>query len=140
MENWGLVTFREARLLVDPAETSLLNLVRSTRTLCHEISHMWFGNLCTMQVSISAHLFCFQLLKQWWTHLWLNEGFARFMEHVAVDHIFPEWNIWLQFCDNVYSVALSLDSSPGTHPVEVDVNHPDEVNEIFDTVSYAKGS
>ena len=86
---------------------------------------MWFGNTVTME---------------WWTHLWLNEGFARFMEHVAVDHIFPQWQIWNQYGEAVFALALSLDSLDTTHPVEVPVGHPDEVNEIFDTISYAKGS
>lgn len=75
----------------------------------------------------------------WWTHLWLNEGFARFIEHLAVDHLFKEWDIWTQFVSNVYSVALNLDSLKNTHSIEIPVIHPDEINEIFDSISYAKG-
>lgn len=77
---------------------------------------------------------------EWWTHLWLNEGFARFMEHVAVHELFPDWNMWTQYGESVFSLALDLDCLATTHPVEVEVGHPDEVNEIFDTISYAKGS
>jgi aminopeptidase 2 len=71
--------------------------------------------------------------------LWLNEGFARFMEHCAVDFIYPEWDIWLQYSETVFSLALSLDANINTHAVEVPIDNADEVNEIFDTISYAKG-
>ena len=57
MENWGLITYREARLLIDAKKTSFGNLVRTTRTLCHEVSHLWFGDLVTMG---------------WWTDLWFE--------------------------------------------------------------------
>jgi aminopeptidase N len=65
---------------------------------------------------------------------------ARFMEFVAIDHIFPEWDAWVEFVQSVYGLALSLDSMQSSHPVEVEVNHPDEINEIFDAISYAKGA
>ena len=68
---------------------------------------------------------------EWWTFLWLNEGFARFMEHLAVDAIYPEWAIWESFVADVYAQALGLDSLESSHPVEVTVNHPDEVNEML---------
>eukprot|EP00744_Colponema_vietnamica_P007049 GILI01010185.1.p2 GENE.GILI01010185.1~~GILI01010185.1.p2 ORF type:complete len:863 (+),score=319.04 GILI01010185.1:50-2638(+) len=125
MENWGCVTYRETALLVDDANTSVDMKQRVARTVSHELAHMWFGNLVTMQ---------------WWTDLWLNEGFARYTEHLAVDHIFPQWDIWAQFGTTVYNRALQLDSLSNSHPIQVDVNHPDEINEIFDTISYSKGS
>ena len=125
MENWGCVTYRETRLLVDKKASSLAAITRTTRTVCHELAHMWFGNLVTMK---------------WWTHLWLNEGFARFMEFKAVHHIFPQWHIWLQFAYSVHGAALGLDALATTHPIEVNVSHPDEINQIFDTISYAKGA
>lgn len=124
MENWGLVTYRETRLLIDSKNSSSSTKEATMRTISHEIAHSWFGNLVTMQ---------------WWTHLWLNEGFARFIEHLAVDHLFKEWDIWTQFVSNVYSVALNLDSLKSTHAIEIPVGHPDEINEIFDSISYAKG-
>jgi hypothetical protein len=99
-----------------------------------------FHDLVSSPLANLPCCFARNCVLQWWTHLWLNEGFARFMEHCAVDELFPEWDIWTQFCDSVYTLALALDSSPNSHPVEKLVNHPNEVNEIFDTISYAKGT
>jgi puromycin-sensitive aminopeptidase len=77
---------------------------------------------------------------QWWTHLWLNEGFASYIEYLAIDHLFPKWNIWTQFAHNDLGVALRLDSLKNTHPVEVFVRHPHEIDEIFNEVVYSKGA
>jgi puromycin-sensitive aminopeptidase len=93
--------------------------------VAHELAHQWFGNLVTME---------------WWTHLWLNEGFASFIEYLAVDKIFPEWDIWTQFATDDLGRALRLDALATTHPIEVEVHHPDEIGEIFDEVSYSKGA
>lgn len=78
MENWGLVTFRETELLHNENTSSCLNTKSVSLTIAHELAHMWFGNLVTMK---------------WWNHLWLNEGFATYMEYRAVDFLFPEWNL-----------------------------------------------
>ncbi|HSX40656.1 MAG TPA: M1 family metallopeptidase [Candidatus Saccharimonadales bacterium] len=125
MENWGAVTFREATLLVDPQHTSLISKQWVALVIAHELAHMWFGNLATME---------------WWTHLWLNEGFATYIEHVAIDKLFPQWEIWKQFIATEHNEALTLDGLKNTHPIEVEVHHPSEISEIFDQVSYAKGS
>lgn len=125
MENWGAVTFRETTVLFDPERSSSGNKQWVGLVIAHELAHMWFGNLVTME---------------WWTHLWLNEGFACFIEYLAVDEIFPEWDIWKQFIANEHNVALKLDGLKNTHPIEVPVKHPSEINEIFDEVSYAKGA
>ncbi|MBP7832305.1 MAG: ERAP1-like C-terminal domain-containing protein, partial [Candidatus Levybacteria bacterium] len=69
-----------------------------------------------------------------------NEGFASYMEYVAVSELFPEWNIWTQFVYMDHSHALELDGLKSTHPIEVEVNHPAEISEIFDEVSYSKGA
>lgn len=74
----------------------------------------------------------------WWTHLWLNEGFAKHMEYVVTNKLFPQWDVWSSFTAMIQSNAFNLDSMASTHPVEVDVKHPDEINEIFDTISYQK--
>ncbi len=125
MENWGAITYRENTLLVDEKHSSVSGKQRVAIVIAHEIAHQWFGNLVTME---------------WWTHLWLNEGFASYIEYLAVDKLFPEWDIWTQFSVYDLGVALRLDALQNTHPVEVVVHHPSEIGEIFDEVSYSKGA
>ncbi len=125
MENWGAVTYRETALLVDPEESSTATRQRVAIIIAHELAHQWFGNLVTMQ---------------WWTHLWLNEGFASWIEYLAVDHLFPDWDIWTQFVYSDFGPALSLDGLESSHPIEVEVNDPREISEIFDAISYSKGA
>lgn len=125
MENWGCITFREQALLVDPANTSLSNKQYVAMVIAHELAHQWFGNLVTMR---------------WWTDLWLNEGFASWIEYLAVDHIFPDWQMWTQFIVGEQQQAMKLDALEHTHPIEVPVKHPDEIRTIFDAISYNKGS
>jgi len=125
MENWGAVTYRETAILVDPEQSSAATRQRVAIVIAHELAHQWFGNLVTME---------------WWTHLWLNEGFASWIEYLAVDHLFPEWDIWTQFVFSDFGRALSLDSLKNSHPIEVEVRHPSEISEIFDAISYSKGA
>lgn len=125
MENWGAITFRETTLLVDEQHTAFLNKQRVAEVIAHELVHQWFGNLVTME---------------WWTHLWLNESFANYMAYHVVDKLFPEWNFWTKFVLEEQSYALEVDSLHRTHPIEVPVQHPDQINEIFDDISYAKGA
>ncbi|DAZ98419.1 TPA: hypothetical protein N0F65_000133 [Lagenidium giganteum] len=126
MENWGLVPCMESYLLMDDKTTSHAQRVDAARTICHELTHQWFGNLVTME---------------WWTGLWLNEGFAHFMEYDAVDHLFPEWKVWDSFVQKtMMGSALHKDCLHSSHPIEVEVNHPSEADEIFDAISYAKGA
>lgn len=125
MENWGAVTFRETAILVDEDHTSLSNKQWVAIVVAHELAHQWFGNLVTMK---------------WWTDLWLNEGFASYMEYVCIDALFPEWHVWDLYVSDRYTVALKLDALINSHPIEVTVNHPDEINEVFDMISYSKGS
>lgn len=77
---------------------------------------------------------------EWWTHLWLNEGYASFVEFLCVHHLFPEYDIWTQFVTDMYTRALELDSLKNSHPIEVPVGHPCEIDEIFDEISYNKGA
>ena len=109
MENWGAVTYRESALLSDPKNSSASNKQWVALVIAHELAHQWFGNLVTMR---------------WWTDLWLNEGFASYIEYLAVDHIFPTWDIWTQFAHNDLGIALKLDALKSTHPIEVEVRHP----------------
>lgn len=87
MENWGLVTYRETCLLVDEEHTSAVRRQWIALVVGHELAHQWFGNLVTME---------------WWTHLWLNEGYASFVEFLCVNHLFPEYDIWTQFVTETY--------------------------------------
>lgn len=125
MENWGCITFREHALLVDPENTTLATKQYVALVVAHELTHQWFGNLVTMR---------------WWTDLWLNEGFASWMEYLAIDHLFPEWQVWTQFIVDEQQQALKLDALEHTHPVEVPIHHPDEIRTIFDAISYSKGA
>ncbi|KAL6655886.1 hypothetical protein ACP70R_006712 [Stipagrostis hirtigluma subsp. patula] len=124
MENYGLVTYREVTLLFDEQSSSESGKQSVAITVAHELAHQWFGNLVTME---------------WWTHLWLNEGFATWMSHLAVDSFFPQWNIWTQFLGGTTS-GLKLDSLAQSHPIEVEIRHASEVDEIFDAISYDKGA
>ena len=72
----------------------------------------------------------------WWNDLWLNEGFATFVGWLAVDNLFPEWDIFVQFVIGDFASALSLDSLRASHPIDVDVKSPSEINEIFDAIRF----
>ncbi|GJD12448.1 Puromycin-sensitive aminopeptidase [Galdieria sulphuraria] len=125
MENWGCITFRDMLLLVDPMNTSSEIRTIVAEVVAHELAHQWFGNLVTME---------------WWTHLWLNEGFATWAAYLAVDHLFPDWEVWKDFVSSTFASALKLDSLASSHPIEVDVKKASDVNEIFDAISYNKGA
>jgi puromycin-sensitive aminopeptidase len=125
MENWGAVTYRESMLLIDEKNSSIVSRQWVALVIAHELAHQWFGNLVTME---------------WWTHLWLNEGFASYIEYLAIDKLYPQWDIWTQFLAHDFNTGLKLDGLKHTHPIEVEVHHPDEISEIFDAVSYSKGA
>ena len=129
MENWGAITFREVMLLVD-ATTSTKTKRRVSMGVAHELAHQWFGDLVTMK---------------WWDDIWLNESFATFMAYKALNSIHPDWKIWNNFFNGQPSVetlagALSRDCLINTHPIQVPVSSPDEIEEIFDAISYGKGA
>jgi puromycin-sensitive aminopeptidase len=77
---------------------------------------------------------------EWWTHLWLNEGYASFVEFLCVHYLFPEYDIWTQFVTDMHTRALELDCLKNSHAIEVPVGHPSEIDEIFDDISYNKGA
>jgi puromycin-sensitive aminopeptidase len=124
MENWGAVTYRETALLYDPKNSAANTQQRIAEVVAHEMAHMWFGDLVTME---------------WWDALWLNESFASWMGNKAVDALFPEWDMWTQFVYQETNGGLALDSLANSHPIEVPVNNPAEIGEIFDSISYNKG-
>ena len=124
MENWGAITFREIDLLGDRKVSSIATMQRIASVVAHEIAHQWFGDLVTMH---------------WWNDLWLNESFATFMSYKAVDSAYPEWDSDIQYVLDNTDAALAADQLNTTHPINVFVNEPGEVNQVFDDISYAKG-
>ncbi|KAF7015143.1 LOW QUALITY PROTEIN: hypothetical protein CFC21_029046 [Triticum aestivum] len=124
MENYGLITFHPTVFLFDGPSTTSTKLQEIAVLVAHELAHQWCGNLVTME---------------WWNHLWLNEGFATWMSYQAVDSFFSEWNILLDFLENTMS-TLKLDSIAGSHPIEVEIHHINEIVRIFDDIIYIKGA
>jgi puromycin-sensitive aminopeptidase len=124
MENVGAVTFRENAVLVDPQIARQVELERFSSVIAHELAHMWFGDLVTMK---------------WWNGIWLNEAFATFMEMMASDAFRPEWKTWLEFAP-ARGYALDTDALGSTRPVEFPVDAPSEADEMFDSLTYQKGS
>lgn len=125
MENWGLVTYRTTAVLFDEGTSSDAYKNRIAYVVAHELAHQWFGNLVTMD---------------WWSELWLNEGFATWAGWYAVDVFHPEWDVWGQFVTDSMQTAFKLDSLRNSHPIEVPVRDALEVDQIFDHISYLKGS
>jgi aminopeptidase N len=124
MENWGAITFRETAIFVDPEQSSVPQRRRVAEVVLHELAHQWFGNLVS---------------PEWWSYLWLNESFATYMAYKASDALFPEWKVWEEYLAQITSAGKSLDSLRSSHPVEVLVRDPSEVDQIFDAISYNKG-
>lgn len=125
MENWGLVTYRVVDLMLDEKTSGAAVKERVAEVVQHELAHQWFGNLVTMD---------------FWDGLWLNEGFATWMSWYSCNNFFPEWKVWQSYVTDTLQSALQLDSLRSSHPIEVPVKRADEVNEIFDAISYSKGS
>jgi aminopeptidase 2 len=125
MENWGLVTYRVVDLLLDEATSSATKKERVAEVVQHELAHQWFGNLVTMD---------------FWDGLWLNEGFATWMSWYSCNAFYPEWKVWQNYVTDNLQSALSLDSLRSSHPIEVPVKRADEITQIFDAISYSKGS
>lgn len=124
MENWGLVMFRSTALLYHPEKSSAIYKQKVSYVVSHEIAHSWFGNYCTMN---------------WWSDLWLNESFATYVGWLCVDNMHPEWDVFTDFISGSMQTALDLDSLKNSHPIEVQVYHSSEIDEIFDAISYLKG-
>ena len=124
MENAGAVFFRETLLLLDPATVTLQEKKRAAEVICHELAHMWYGDLVTMA---------------WWDDLWLNEAFATWMAFHVVDAWKPEWKMWHDF-QHYRSAALGMDALAHTHPIYTQVRTPSDATENFDLITYEKGA
>ncbi|KAL8747884.1 MAG: hypothetical protein Q9190_000270 [Brigantiaea leucoxantha] len=125
MENWGLITYRVVDVLFDAKTSGASTKERIAEVVQHELAHQWFGNLVTMD---------------FWEGLWLNEGFATWMSWYSCNKFYPEWKVWEGYVTDTLQGALSLDSLRSSHPIEVPVKRADEINQIFDAISYSKGS
>ncbi len=123
MENFGLITFRETALLVDPAAATHAEQERVADVVAHENAHLWFGDVVTMS---------------WWNGLWLKEAFATFMEMLAVDAWKPHWQRWTTFGVS-RAAALLVDGLHSTRPVEFPVRAPGDAEAMFDVLTYEKG-
>ncbi len=123
MENWGAIFYFDKDLLTDPATTTEARRQRIWRVVAHETAHQWFGDLVTMS---------------WWDDLWLNEGFANWMESKAVQHFHPEWRPEVDAV-NGREKAMGLDSREGSHPVVQHIENVDQAAQAFDNITYDKG-
>ncbi|XP_063593106.1 aminopeptidase N-like [Penaeus indicus] len=125
MENWGLITYRESLLLYDAQVTTPVDKSYIANVVSHELAHQWFGNLVT---------------PKWWDDLWLNEGFATYISNLGVDHVEPTWKVMeTTLVETVHNV-FGLDSLESSHRISIPVSDPDEIYEVFDAISYSKGS
>ena len=120
-----MVTYRTTAVLFDEKASDEKYKNRIAYVVAHELAHQWFGNLVTMD---------------WWNELWLNEGFATWVGWLATDHIHPDWNVWPQFVSEGMQTAFSLDALRNSHPIEVPVKDALDVDQVFDAISYLKGS
>ncbi len=123
MENLGCITYRMSDLLIDPATASLAEMERVASVIHHELAHMWFGDLVTME---------------WWQGIWLNEAFATFMQVLCTDAFRPEWKGLVQF-GTEREISLQVDGLHSTRPIEYEVISPDDTRGMFDVLTYRKG-
>ncbi|WP_263419591.1 M1 family metallopeptidase [Terriglobus albidus] len=122
MENFGCITYRETDLLVDAKNGSVQAKKNVAEVIAHEMAHQWFGDMVTMQ---------------WWDNLWLNEGFATWMEKKPLAAWHPEWNMQQERAAEL-NETLNYDSDSATRPIRATANTPDEINEMFDGIAYGK--
>ena len=123
MENLGCITYRETALLVDSEKGSIAEKKRVAEVVAHEIAHMWFGDLVTME---------------WWEGIWLNEAFATFMQILCTHAYKPEWKMWVGFGVD-RDAAMQIDGLHSTRPIEYEVISPDDTRGMFDLLTYEKG-
>jgi aminopeptidase N len=123
MENWGAIFTFEYALLFDPASSTQHDRQEIFATAAHEMAHQWFGDLVTMR---------------WWDDLWLNEGFASWMESRMTARLHPEWNTRLGTVAS-RDGAMQRDSVATTHPVVQHIDTVEQANQAFDEITYQKG-
>lgn len=124
MENLAAITFKERGLLLDDKSASNSSKMAVASVVAHEMAHMWFGDLVTME---------------WWNDLWLNEAFATWMATKATDILHPEWHYWNNFAVS-RSSAMVTDSLSTARPIQASVKNPSQAMEMFDAITYIKGA
>ncbi|XP_068612814.1 aminopeptidase Ey-like [Brachionichthys hirsutus] len=128
MENWGLITYRETALLYDPAVSSNGDKEWVAIVISHELAHMWFGNLVTMR---------------WWNDLWLNEGFATYVSYLGANYTEPTWTMPDLIVLNEIIGVMGVDALASSHPLSSnveDIQKPEDINQLFDSITYSKGA
>lgn len=123
MENWGGITYIDNALLFDSATSSEGTKQAIFAVVAHEMAHQWSGDLVTMA---------------WWDNIWLNEGFASWMETKASDHFNPDWHVWLRAHADKER-AMGDDARRSTHPIQQVIKDESEANSAFDDITYLKG-
>jgi len=124
-EHWGIITYRESRLLWEQGVSSESNKQSSATIIAHECAHLWFGNLVTCE---------------WWNDLWVQEGMASYLEYYAVDAMHSDWEMFDLFLTVDWKTGMSLDALASSHPISQPVTHTNQIKEIFDSITYNKGS
>ncbi len=124
MENWGAIFYFEPELLFDPKRATESGRQRIFTVVAHEMAHQWFGDLVTMQ---------------WWDDLWLNEGFASWMENKSAADLNPDWKARASAVAFDREGAMGVDSTAATHPIIRKIETVDQIGEAFDGITYSKG-
>ncbi|MGH6879088.1 MAG: M1 family metallopeptidase, partial [Rhizomicrobium sp.] len=124
MENWGAIFYSQDDLLVDPATSTERDRQDVFEVVAHEMSHQWFGDLVTMA---------------WWDNLWLNEGFANWMQTYAAEALHPQWQAGLQ-AQSIFERGKQADAEPSTHPIVQEITTVAQALQAFDSITYDKGA
>ena len=124
MENWGAIFYSQHHLLFDPKTSTESDRQLVFMVVAHEMAHQWFGDLVTMA---------------WWDNLWLNEGFARWMQTYSADDLHPEWKTGLRALE-IFEGGKQADAIPSTHPVIQTILTADQAAQAFDQITYDKGA
>ena len=126
MENWGLVTYMESALLYQDGVTTTYMKQSITMIIAHEFAHQWFGNLVS---------------PEWWTWIWLNEGFAEYFQYIITHKVQPEWRLDEVFVfDNIQGNAFIVDAGENSRPMNMYANTPEEISSLFDDIAYQKAA
>ncbi|XP_075168466.1 aminopeptidase N-like [Haematobia irritans] len=123
MENWGMATYGEHYMLYNKDTSTIYTQTNIANIIGHELCHQWFGDYVTIE---------------WWTYLWLKEGFASLFSYKATDDAYPEWGIWQQFHTDAYQDALVNDGDSNPIPMTHYVQTPAEISSRYNHVSYEK--